>query len=122
MSVRRARSAALTAAMLLLTACAAGSAGSEGSVVGAWGEEPCPNITIAENGEVTGSDGCNRLTGTGTISGDRIEFGTLAQTRMACAAGTDVVEPWATSATVDGDELVLLDEAGEEIRRPPRDA
>ncbi|WP_345751691.1 META domain-containing protein [Microbacterium rhizophilus] len=119
MSMRRLAATGLAAAaLLILTACASGAGGA--SPAGSWGEEPGPNVTISDDGTVVGSDGCNRLTGKGTIDGDRIEFGDLAQTRMACAEGTDVVEPWATSAAVDGNALILFDEAGQEIRRLPR--
>jgi heat shock protein HslJ len=37
-----------------------------------------------EDGRVSGSGGCNRLVGGYTVSGDRLDIGQLASTRMAC--------------------------------------
>lgn len=36
------------------------------------------------DGKVTGSDGCNRLSGSAVVSGDVITFGPIASTKMAC--------------------------------------
>lgn len=41
-------------------------------------------IEIAADGTVSGSGGCNRFHGKATIEGERIQFGPLAGTRMAC--------------------------------------
>jgi putative lipoprotein len=41
-------------------------------------------LEIAADGSVTGSSGCNRITGTAKIKGDSIEFGPIAATRRAC--------------------------------------
>lgn len=109
----------LAAALLALTACAPG--GRAGSFAGSWGEtDPAPNITISEDGSVHGTDGCNRLTGKGSIEGDTFVFGDIAMTQMACPDDEDVIEPWPSEAKVDGDELVLLDESGAEVARLPR--
>ena len=44
------------------------------------------NITIAfEDGQVSGHSGCNSYGGEYQISGDKIEFGILMSTMMACA-------------------------------------
>jgi heat shock protein HslJ len=43
-------------------------------------------LEIAPGGVVSGRGGCNRMAGQATISGDRITFGRIASTRMACAA------------------------------------
>ncbi|PVY41131.1 copper resistance protein NlpE N-terminal domain-containing protein [Pontibacter virosus] len=45
--------------------------------------QPSLIIALAE-GRVSGSAGCNRITGTLEPIGDRINFGPLASTRMAC--------------------------------------
>lgn len=42
-------------------------------------------LTIADDGAVTGSGGCNQYQGKATIEGAKISFGPLATTRMACA-------------------------------------
>lgn len=41
-------------------------------------------IEIAGDGTVSGSGGCNRLTGKAAIDGDAIRFGPIASTQMAC--------------------------------------
>jgi putative lipoprotein len=41
-------------------------------------------LEIDAGGVVTGSGGCNRIHGTATIAGERITFGQIASTRMAC--------------------------------------
>lgn len=41
-------------------------------------------LEIGADGKVTGSSGCNRITGTAKIAGDSIAFGPVAATRMAC--------------------------------------
>ncbi|WP_244641977.1 YbaY family lipoprotein [Chelatococcus reniformis] len=41
-------------------------------------------LEIAADGRVSGSGGCNRMSGRATITGDRISFGPLASTNMAC--------------------------------------
>jgi heat shock protein HslJ len=44
------------------------------------------HITISfENGQVRGNSGCNTYGGEYTVRGDRIEFGVLETTLMACA-------------------------------------
>jgi len=41
-------------------------------------------LTIAEDGSVTGRGGCNGFGGMATIDGDKLSFGPLAGTLMAC--------------------------------------
>lgn len=41
-------------------------------------------LEIAADGRVSGTGGCNRISGKATISGDRIAFGPVASTFMAC--------------------------------------
>lgn len=42
-------------------------------------------LEIAADGSVSGNGGCNRFGGSATIDGDKITFGDLASTMMACA-------------------------------------
>ncbi len=42
-------------------------------------------IEIAADGKVAGSGGCNRISGKASIAGDRISFGPMISTKMACA-------------------------------------
>ena len=105
-----------------LTGCGGGD-GESGSAdggtvdpVGTWGSTAAqaPNLTFTEDGNVTGTDGCNRLTGSWTADGDTVEFGEIASTLMACVD----VDTWlsgAKTATVDGDTLLVEDEGGSQI-------
>jgi heat shock protein HslJ/mannose-6-phosphate isomerase-like protein (cupin superfamily) len=43
-----------------------------------------PSLTFVAGGRVSGTDGCNRIQATYTVTGDRIAFGPIAATRMAC--------------------------------------
>jgi heat shock protein HslJ len=46
-----------------------------------------PGFTLLADGrKVQGSAGCNRMTGTYKLDGDKLKFGPLATTRMACPA------------------------------------
>lgn len=86
-------------------------------VVGSWGDpgvKEKPSLEFNADGTVSGSDGCNRLSGSWTENGGVISFGPLASTKMACE-GSD---PWLVdpaSATVKGDVLTVSDSAGTEI-------
>lgn len=42
-------------------------------------------LVIAQDGAVHGSGGCNRYSGSAKIDGDKLAFGALASTNMACA-------------------------------------
>lgn len=105
----------LVVAVAALAGCAAGEEPAD--AVGTWGEdaEGEPQLVLAEDGTASGTDGCNRLTGTWSEGEDRdVTFGQFAVTQMACEG----VDDWLSSATmgeVEGDELVLYDESGEEI-------
>jgi heat shock protein HslJ/mannose-6-phosphate isomerase-like protein (cupin superfamily) len=43
-----------------------------------------PSLRFVAGGRVGGTDGCNRIQATYTVTGDRIAFGPIAATRMAC--------------------------------------
>jgi heat shock protein HslJ len=84
-------------------------------------------------GRVSGSDGCNLLTGSYHLNGDRITFSQMAGTQMACinTGGTedlfrDVLKR-ASRLTVTGDRLELFDAAGTRLAAfsaasPPSDS
>lgn len=94
-----------------------------GQPVGA-GREPQrdPQVAFDRNsGRVSGSGGCNRLSGSFTRTGSALRIGQLASTKMACAdAARGVVEAQflqvlqaaATYRLAGPDRLVLLDEGG----------
>ncbi|MEX3650843.1 META domain-containing protein [Mycolicibacterium porcinum] len=79
-------------------------------------EQSKPTLTIGDDGAVSGSTGCNRITGRATISGSpaAIEFGPLATTRMACPPDVTEVEQavlrvlkGTVQTSIDADELKL---------------
>jgi len=45
------------------------------------------SIAFPEAGHVAGNGSCNRFTGSVAITGDKLTFGPLASTRMACTDG-----------------------------------
>jgi len=95
-----------------LVGCAGGSGAelSAQDVTGEWVEpdsEPRVYLELAEDGALSGSDGCNQLTGGWEVDGTEVDFGDVAATMMAC----EDVDTWlvgAESATVDGDEMTVL--------------
>ena len=113
------------AAMLLLAGCA-GSPGAPSddtapadptAVAGTWGDpdEPgTPSLVLAEDGTLTGTDGCNRLTGTWELDDGTIDFGDLAATRMFCEG----VDDWlsrADEATVSGTTMTVYGDGHRKI-------
>ena len=84
----------MSAALLTLAACA-----STITIAGTWnlisaGPQNKPiaavpdansALTIGQDGKISGSVGCNTLSGTFSASGDQITFGPIASTMMACA-------------------------------------
>jgi heat shock protein HslJ len=72
-------------------------------------------------GRVSGSDGCNRVTGSYQRKGDAITFGQMAATRMACVNTAAVEEAFrsalksASRFTIAGDRLELFDAAGTRV-------
>ncbi|WP_421741214.1 META domain-containing protein [Cellulomonas sp.] len=110
---------AVTLAGAALAACADGSAGSAPveDVAGVWGmqdTEGIASLELAEDGTATGTDGCNRMVGTWEQNDTQVAFGEWATTRMACQS----VDTWlslAVKATLEGENLVFVDENGIEI-------
>lgn len=76
-----------------------------------------------EQHRVTGSGGCNRLSGGYTLAGDRLTFGRAAGTLMACADGMDQERAFldalaeVTRWRIEGQRLELLDSRGEVLAR-----
>ncbi|MDN4613599.1 META domain-containing protein [Leifsonia sp. F6_8S_P_1B] len=104
------------AALLAALAGCATPGGETAAFTGTWGSSASgqPNLTIEDDGKVSGTDGCNRLTGTGTVSGDTFRFGNLASTMMACEG----VDEWlgkASTASVDGKTLIVYDDSNKKI-------
>lgn len=103
-----------------LAGCADAAAPPRGpveDVAGVWGMQDTDGVVsleLAEDGTVTGTDGCNRMTGSWEQDGDQVAFGPWSTTRMACQS----VDTWiaeSVKATVQGENLVFADEFGIEI-------
>lgn len=119
---------------LTLTACAAPAAGPtlEGRswtltqlngrpVRLAPGQQP-PTLTFdAAKARVTGSTGCNSLSGSYRIQGDTILIEKVATTRRACMNGMDTEQPYVAALNqarqwkIAGDALTLSDGAGQAL-------
>ncbi|UTX52092.1 META domain-containing protein [Leucobacter aridicollis] len=99
-------------ALFALTSCSASSADATGT----WGEEADgqPHLVLEEGGKLSGTDGCNRLSGGWEQDGEVIIFGEVAMTLMACPD----VDTWLMdldTARIDGDALLVSDASGAEI-------
>ena len=99
-------------ALFALTSCSTPAA----DVTGTWGEESDgqPHLVLEEGGMLSGTDGCNRLSGSWEQDGDMITFGEVATTMMACPD----VDTWLMdldTARIDGDTLHVSDASGTEI-------
>jgi heat shock protein HslJ len=92
---RRFVSAWVLTMLSALSACAPMSSASPTSLLGPWRidqarSEPIldrerARIELLGDGRFSGHTSCNTMTGSYTLSGDRIRFGPAATTRMACA-------------------------------------
>lgn len=121
-------------ALALLAACATGSspgsspsptgsAGTSASIVGTWVVNPAetlatePFLTIVDDGTWVASDGCNVVRGTWKLSADGALSTTAGPSTLIGCDGKALPSFFtnSTSATVDGDTLVLQDAAGETI-------
>jgi putative lipoprotein len=78
-----------------------------------------PFLTLdAESGQAGGTGGCNRFTGGYELDGNKISFGMMASTMMACPEGTDVDRELAQalenteSYAISGSALQLMDPGG----------
>ena len=72
---------------------------------------------------VSGSGGCNRITGGYALEGDRLTFKQMAGTMMACVEGMDTERAFlgalqqVTRATITQQQLELLDASGTVLAR-----
>jgi heat shock protein HslJ len=100
-----------------LTGCAA-SSGESTDVVGTWSESSdadAPSLTLEEGGKLSGTDGCNQLSGEWKLEDDDIvTFGSVASTQMAC----EDVDTWLaglSQATISGSTMTIEGADGAEI-------
>lgn len=87
--------------------------------------DPQAILEIAEDGAISGTGGCNRIVGKATIAGDKITFGRMAMTDMACMPAAtmererrfltalDTVRSWHVGPR--GDRMALLDAANKPL-------
>jgi copper homeostasis protein (lipoprotein) len=82
-----------------------------------------PYLTFARDQLVSGSGGCNRVTGSFEVDGEKLQVGRLAATRMACPAGMEEEQRFLQSLgkveryRIRGSHLELLDAAGAPVAR-----
>lgn len=126
-----ARSSAATPVELVGSASAAPAA-----LIGRWRAESIRRrgvignvpavIDIGADGKVTGSGGCNRISGAATVSEARISFSPMISTKMACAPAILDQESEFLSALGDArlwrideqrDKLILVDAHGVTVLR-----
>jgi len=122
----------LLAAALALTGCATGGSGSlyggaptesaddeisAGAAAGTWGDATDttePSLVLEEDGTLTGTDGCNQLSGQWVENGVELTFENVASTMMLCAD----VDTWLSgldTAKIDGSTMTVYDESGKKL-------
>lgn len=111
------------AMVFALAGCAGGSSGD--AVIGTWGEGTAaadPHLVFSDDGRVSGSDGCNSLSGSWKADGEAIIVSDVASTLMACSDVDTWLSGIAQATLSEGDDqLTILDESGTEIGSLDRD-
>ena len=80
-------------------------------------------LVFEPGGRVSGSDGCNRVSGSYEVNGDAILFGQMASTRMACPDTSQIERAFhdalsgAREWRILGTRLELLDASGARLAR-----
>ena len=128
--------------IVLLSACFSAGCAEWGKVLDSFGDEPVENtywkltqlngMTVVatqrqrephfvlhqDSGLMTGSGGCNSVSGTYKLEGDRLSFGPLAGTMMSCGDGMEAERNFLGAlqkggrARVASQHLELLDGSG----------
>ncbi|KTF04702.1 MULTISPECIES: META domain-containing protein [Trueperella] len=100
-------------AALLMAGC---STQGGASAVGTWtdAENEAVYLELADDGTLSGSDGCNDMGGHWSAAADKIQFTEVFATLKYCE-GVDTWLADVSSATVDGDEMSVYNDAGEAI-------
>ena len=70
-----------------------------------------PFLEFSADGQVTGTDGCNRIQTTWEVDGDTILISSFTTTQKACA-GVDTWLSKASSATIEGTVMKIADSDG----------
>ena len=101
---------AVAAFALVLTACNPGYSTAD-NPVGTWSESTdpgAPTLTLDQDGQLSGFDGCNHLTGGWEPTDQGVNFKQLASTNMACP-GVDVWLGQAAAAKISFNTMTVVD-------------
>ena len=96
--------------------------GNEPVILGAGDKEPYMTL-MSERNRMQGFAGCNRLLGSYELKGEKLKFGRMASTRMACQNGMELEASFmqALESTViwkiEGEHLELSDSKGTLLAR-----
>lgn len=109
------RAAATLAACGALALTAAGCSSDDDSFTGQWdaADDSGASLTLEEDGTLSGTDGCNRLTGSWEADGDEVTFGKMASTMKACP-DMDLWLAQAASATISADDELLVSDSDDQ--------
>ena len=77
-------------------------------------EKGDPFLEFAEDGSLEGSDGCNAIATSWKVEGDEITIDSFMSTQKACA-GVDIWLSKASTATIEGDVMKIMDSNGKVI-------
>jgi len=96
-----------------------------GTAVAPSGDAGADAQVVFNNGQVSGSGGCNRITGSYQRTGSSMKIGPLASTRRACvdATRTQVETSFlaalqgSTHYSIVGSELMLIDGGGQTLAK-----
>lgn len=80
-------------------------------------ETSAPELTIAADGSVTGSTGCNRMTGNAEVADTTVTFTPMAATMMACPEDVAEIERHVL-AVLDGEVTYTVDADTLTLRKP----
>ncbi len=82
-----------------------------------------PYLMLGADARLSGSDGCNKMMGSYTLTADTLSFSELASTRMACPDEINLAGAFNQALqntrkySVHADQLVLQDESGLQLAR-----
>jgi len=92
--------------------------------INAASEKQEPHVVLdPKTHRVSGAGGCNRLTGSYQVDGDKITFAQMASTAMACVQGMDTERSFldalkdVSTWKITGHELELFDASGKLLAR-----
>jgi putative lipoprotein len=87
-------------------------------------KQPEPHLILnSGTGRATGSGGCNRMSGSYQLSGDRLSLGQMVSTMMACVEGMETEQAFLKALgqvngwSITGRQLELEDAAGQVLAR-----